>query len=126
MIAGRTLRRLVALAAALAFVAAQSAAAAYACAGPAVAATVAAQAESPCPEHFAASKGDTDESPNLCEVHCQDASVAPLGVPACAPPPDPVLAIPTIAAPSEGRSAPAPEAKGAPPPIRSLYCRLQL
>ena len=125
MIVRRSLRRLVSLAAAVAIVAAQSAAAAYACART-EAAAVAAAAAVPCPEHARAAAGAGQGSPNLCEIHCQDGSVPSLGLSAIAPAPEPALDVPAPIELAEGRLPPSPEAKGAAPPARSLYCRLQL
>lgn len=128
MIARRTVRRLVALAATLAIVGAHSAAAAYACARGSDGLPFPAAAAAPCVEHMidGAGMADGDGNANLCEVHCQDASV-PVPVPsACAPPPDVALTVAARPAAVPGIPAPAPDAKGAAPPARSRYCRLQL
>ncbi len=127
MIGRRNLRRIVALVATLAIVAAQSAAAAHACtrtgapAGEEAAGAV-------CPGHG----GRTDAAPaeggsaNLCEVHCQDATAPVAAVPACAPAPERAIVVPEPLASAAGVPAAEPDAKGAPPPARSRYCRLQL
>ncbi|MBK6805069.1 MAG: hypothetical protein IPG84_09530 [Betaproteobacteria bacterium] len=77
MIARRTLRRLVALAATLAIVGAHTAAAAYACARGSDGLPFPAAAAAPCVEHMidGAGPADGDGNANLCEVHCQDGSV---------------------------------------------------
>lgn len=128
MIARRTLRRLVALAATLAIVGAHTAAAAYACARGSDALLSSAAAAAPCVEHMldGAGMADGDGNANLCEVHCQDASVPVPATSACAPPPDTALTVAAWPAAVPGMPASAPDAKGAAPPARSRYCRLQL
>lgn len=118
---------MVALAATLSIVAAQAAAAAYACSRGTDAVPVTAMAGQPCAEHMAAAEampGDGGNA-NLCEVHCQDTAIS-IVAPAFAPPPDAAIAIPAPPVASDGMSAPMPDAKGAAPPARSRFCRLQL
>jgi len=127
MIARRPLRRLVALVAALSFVAAQAAAAAYACSRGDDTLPDPAMAAKPCAEHRAGAEampGDLG-SANLCEVHCQDTAVS-VAAAAFAPPPDAAIAIPAPPVASGGMPAATPDAKGAAPPARSRFCRLQL
>jgi hypothetical protein len=128
MIARRTLRRLVALAATLAIVGAHTAAAAYACARGSDALPSSAAAAAPCVEHMldGAGMADGDGNANLCEVHCQDASVPVPVPPVYAPPPDAALTVVAWPAAVPGMPAAAPDAKGAAPPARSRFCRLQL
>ena len=127
MIARRSLRRAVALVATLAIVAAQSAAAAHACTrtGAHPAPVEAAQV---CPDHGGrpdgASTGSIDAS--LCEVHCQDSAAPVAADPACAPAPDVLIVVPEPPESTAGVPAAEPDAKGAAPPARSRYCRLQL
>jgi len=64
-------------------------------------------------------------SANLCEVHCQDTAVS-VAAAAFAPPPDAAIAIPAPPVASGGMPAATPDAKGAAPPARSRFCRLQL
>jgi hypothetical protein len=127
VIARRTVRRLAALAAAVAIVAAQSVAAAYLCKPGADARPGAPSTESPCAEHLAAGGVVPDTgNANLCEVHCQDASVPTAGMTASAPPPQGGIAIAVAADAFDSVAATAPDAKGTAPPVRSRYCRLQL
>lgn len=127
MIGRRTLRRVVAFLATAAILTAQSAAAAHACARSSEG-LAAAAAEQVCSEHGGradgASSGSADA--NLCEVHCQDASAPVDAVPVPAPAPDAAIPVPEPSAPAAGVLATEPEAKGAAPPARSRYCRLQL
>ncbi len=99
MLARRTLRRLVALAATLAIVGAHTAAAAYACARGSDGLPFPAAAAAPCVEHMidGAGMADGDGNANLCEVHCQDASVPVPVTPACAPPPEAALTVAALA-----------------------------
>ena len=127
VIGRRTLRRVVAFIATAAIVTAQSAAAAHACTR--TSASAGAEAVGAvCPEHG----GRTDSTPaeggnaNLCEVHCQDATAPVAAVPACAPAPEGAIVVPEPLAPAAGVPAAEPDAKGAAPPARSRYCRLQL
>ncbi len=128
MFARRTLRRLLALAATLAIVGAHTAAAAYACARGSDALPSSAAAAAPCVEHMLDGAGvvDRDGNANLCEVHCQDGSVPATAAAVIAPPPDAVIVVPAPPVASAGIPAPAPDARGAAPPARSRYCRLQL
>jgi hypothetical protein len=128
MLARRTLRRFVAFAATLAIVGAHTAAAAYACARGSDGLPFPAAAAAPCVEHMidGAGMADGDGNANLCEVHCQDASVPVPVTPACAPPPEAALTVAARPAAVPGMPASAPDAKGAAPPARSRYCRLQL
>ncbi len=127
VIARRTLHRLVALAAALAIVAAQAAAASHACSRGIDGLPAPAIAAQPCAEHGGAAETMPGErgNANLCEVHCQDTAVS-VAAAAIAPPPDAAIAIPAPPAASDGMHAPPPDAKGAAPPARSRFCRLQL
>ncbi len=123
----RPFRRIVALVATFAVVAAQSAAAAVACASHADAIVAAASVAALCPEHLGGAAPATQErSANLCEVHCQGAPVPAAGFPALAPAPIAAITVPAAVVIAQGCAPAAPEAKGTPPPARSLYCRLQL
>ena len=63
---------------------------------------------------------------NLCEVHCQATPLPSAGFGAFAPSPDaPAVVAPSLAD-ACGVPADAPDAKGAAPPARQRYCRLQL
>lgn len=127
MNAPRTRRRLVALVAILAIVTAQSVAAAYACMRGADAPATVETAPPPCPDQVHAGAVDaSDAQGNLCEVHCQATPVPSPGYAAIAPPPDVFLGVPLRLAVADGVPAAPPEAKGAAPPLRSQYCRLQL
>jgi hypothetical protein len=127
VIACRTARRAAAVVATLAILAAQSVAVAHACMRGDAAAAVPAGA-SPC-DHADGSPAATpsgDAGGNLCEVHCQATPVPSPGTAALAPPPAHAIAVVAEAALVEGVPARAPVAKGAAPPIRARYCRLQL
>lgn len=128
MIARRTLRRLVAFAATLAIVGAHTAAAAYACARGSDGLPFPAAAAAPCVEHMidGAGPADGDGNANLCEVHCQDGSVPVTAAAVIALPPDAVIVVPAPPVAAAGMPTSAPDAKGAAPPARSRYCRLQL
>ena len=118
--------RLFALTAALAIVVAQSASLAYACTR-APAAMVAAVAATPCPEHQPALDGRPGASmDNLCEVHCQAASLPPPALAVMAPPPALAVAVVAPQALEDGEPASAPIARSSGPPPRYRYCRLQL
>ncbi|CAG0960049.1 hypothetical protein BURK1_00667 [Burkholderiales bacterium] len=122
----RPLRRLIALVAVVAIVAAQSAAAAYACARSWGAPLPASAAPVPCVEHLATGATQAGWA-NLCVVHCQDGSVTVAAIPPMlAPAPGPMRV--AAAGDASYRDPPAalPDARGAAPPPRSRYCRLQL
>lgn len=119
-------RRLVALAAALVIVAAQSASLAYGCTL-AAAATPATVAGLPCHEQEPAGDGGPPAAvDNLCEVHCQAASPPSPGHVVMAPPPAFALAVAAPPALDPGEPAAAPGARSVGPPPRTRYCRLQL
>ena len=123
----RRFRRLVAFAATLAIVAAQSASLAFACTRAADAFPGPAAAMAPCPEHQASDAGSPGAATkNLCEVHCQATSLPPAGLQAIAPPPS--LSFAVVAPPVIDDSVvpSAPDARSSGPPPRSRYCRLQL
>lgn len=127
MIARRSLRRAVALVATLAIVAAQSAAAAHACMR-AGAQPLSVEGAQVCPEHGGRSAGASTGSldANLCEVHCQDAAAPVAAIPAFAPAPNDQVVVPEPSETTAGLPDTEPDAKGAAPPARSRYCRLQL
>lgn len=127
VIGRRTLRRVVAFLATAAIVTAQSAAAAHACTRTGAPVDEEA-AGAVCPEHGGRADGAPAEggNANLCEVHCQDATAPVAVVPACAPAPEGAIVVPEPLATAAGVPAAEPDAKGAPPPARSRYCRLQL
>ena len=128
VIARRTRRRFAALAASLVIAAAQSWSAAYACTRGAPSPQLASVAAAPCAD-MDGMDGDGSSAGgggNLCEVQCQATPVPSAGMLALAPPADATLAIAARFAIVHGVPADAPEAKGAPPPPRERYCRLQL
>jgi len=126
MLQRRLHRRLVAWLVAFCVVFAQSAAVAYACQRPVL---PEADAAVPCTAHLAQQAPDDDAtlpSGNVCEVHCQIASLPDAGS-ADVPAPDAVVAwqlpLQPVALPP---AAPVTdlEAKSASPPPRTLYARL--
>jgi len=127
VIVRRSLRRIVAFVATLAIVAAQTVAVAHACtrASASLAQPAAGQV---CPGHGGPAEGASPGSAgaNLCEVHCQDASVPVTAVTACAPAAEIAIVVAEPPVALAGISSAEPDAKGAAPPARSRYCRLQL
>jgi hypothetical protein len=122
----RRSRRLLALVASLVIAVGQTAAAAYACTRSAASTPTASAAIADCNGSMDRGDGGSQGGENLCEVHCQSDTVPSPGVVAMAPPPGDAWAIRLPVAWADGVPARAPDAKGAAPPARERYCRLQL